>query len=287
MMIFLRWFILFCLFASSMVQAEVAVPVLKSRVTDLTQTLSAGEIAQLENTLAQLEQAKGSQIAVLIVPTTEPETIEQFSIRVVEQWKLGRKKVDDGVLLLVAKDDRTVRIEVGYGLEGAIPDAIANRIIDEYIVPAFKAGDFFGGIDQAVQKLIGLVQGEPLPEPEPGSSQSEATDWIMMIFFIALIAAPTMNVVFGRLFGSIAAGSVTGILAWSVLGSALFGIGIGIVMFIFTLALGVLGSNNPGGRSGGFGGGGFGGGSSGGFGGGGGFSGGGGSFGGGGASGRW
>ena len=126
-MIFLRWIILFCLFASSMVQAEVAVPEFQAYVTDQTNTLTTEQIASLENKLVQLEQAKGSQVAVLIVPTTDPETIEQFSLRVVEKWKLGRKKVDDGVLLLVAKEgeNRAVRIEVSYGLEGVIPDAIA------------------------------------------------------------------------------------------------------------------------------------------------------------------
>ena len=258
-----------------MVQAEVAVPALQARVTDLTQTLSAGEIAQLENKLAQLEQAKGSQIAILIVPTTEPETIEQFSIRVVEQWKLGRKKVDDGVLLLVAKDDRTVRIEVGYGLEGAIPDAIANRIIDEYIVPAFKAGDFFGGIDQAVQKLTGLIQGEPLPERAPGSEQTGSSEdgWVALFFVAVFVLGSIFNAVFGRMFGSGLSGVIAGVAGWLILGSALVGIIVGIFVFIFLLG-GV-----------GRGGGGYGG--SGGYSSGGGFSGGGGSFGGGGASGRW
>lgn len=276
MMIFLRWFILFGLFASSLAQAEVAVPVLKSRVTDLTQTLSSSEIAQLENKLAQLEQTKGSQIAVLIVPTTEPEAIEQFSIRVVDQWKLGRKKVDDGVLLLVAKNDRTVRIEVGYGLEGAIPDAIANRIIDEYIVPAFRAGDFFGGIDQAVDKLIGLVQGEPLPEAAQGSQQtgSDEDSWVALFFVAVFVLGSIFNAVFGRMLGSSLSGIVAGAVGWLILGSALVGIFVGIFVFIFMLAGGSRGGGGYGGssgysRSGG------------------GFSGGGGGFGGGGASGRW
>ncbi|HEX5638136.1 MAG TPA: YgcG family protein [Gammaproteobacteria bacterium] len=275
MMIFLRWFSLFCLFAPFMAQAEVAVPDLKSRVTDLTQTLSSSEISQLENKLAQLEQAKGSQIAVLIVATTEPEAIEQFSIRVVDQWKLGRKKVDDGVLLLVAKNDRAVRIEVGYGLEGAIPDAIANRIIAEYIVPAFRAGDFFGGIDQAVDKLIGLIQGEPLPEVTPGWEQtgSDEDSWVALFFVAVFVLGSIFNAVFGRMLGSGLSGVVAGVLGWLILGSALVGIIVGIFVFIFLLA----GASRGGGGYGG----------SGGFGSSGGFSGGGGGFGGGGASGRW
>src|SRR5574340_907947 len=134
------------LFSAFLAVADVAVPPLKSRVTDLTGTLSANEAVQLEQKLAAFEEKKGSQIAVLIVPTTQPETIEQYAIRVAEAWKLGRKGVDDGVLLLIAKNDRTLRIEVGYGLEGVLPDAIAKRIIDELIVPAFRQGDFAAGL---------------------------------------------------------------------------------------------------------------------------------------------
>src|SRR5262249_16486767 len=130
--------------------ADVPVPPLTGRVVDQTGTLSPGDIASLTATLKDLEQRKGSQIAVLIVPTTQPETIEQFSIRAAEAWKIGRKKIDDGALLVVAKNDRKLRIEVGYGLEGAIPDVTARRIIDEVIVPHFKGGDFAGGIFPAV-----------------------------------------------------------------------------------------------------------------------------------------
>ena len=117
--------------------------------------------------LRDFETNKGAQLAVLIVPTTDPETIEQYGIRVVEAWKLGRKNVDDGALLLVAKDDRTLRIEVGYGLEGALNDATANRIIDEIIVPRFKRGDFGGGVAAGIDKMVRIVNGEKLPEPEP------------------------------------------------------------------------------------------------------------------------
>ena len=146
--------------------ADVAIPTLKARVTDLTATLTAEQTAALESKLAVFEQRKGSQLAVLLVPTTEPETVEQYSIRVVDQWKLGRKGVDDGVLLLIVKNDRKLRIEVGRGLEGALPDAIAKRIIDEYLVPPFKKGDFNGGINAAVERIIKVVDGEPLPAPK-------------------------------------------------------------------------------------------------------------------------
>ena len=153
------------LFSASLASADVAVPPLKSRVTDLTGTLSANEAAQLEQKLAAFEAKKGSQIAVLIVPTTQPETIEQYSIRVADAWKLGRKGIDDGAVLLIAKQDRTVRIEVGYGLEGVLPDAIAKRIVEETIVPKLRQGNFAGAIDAGIDKMIGVIQGEPLPPP--------------------------------------------------------------------------------------------------------------------------
>src|SRR5712672_2594 len=145
--------------------ADVAVPPLSERVVDQTGTLSSGDIASLTQTLQSLEARKGSQVAVLIVPTTAPETIEQYSLRVAEAWKIGRKKIDDGALLVVAKDDRKLRIEVGYGLEGALTDVTAKRIIDEVITPKFRSGDFAGGISAGVDRIIRVVDGEPLPTP--------------------------------------------------------------------------------------------------------------------------
>src|SRR5471030_3401158 len=139
--------------------ADVAVPPLSGRVVDQTGTLSSDTIAALTQTLKGLELRKGSQVAVLIVPTTAPETIEQYSIRVAEAWKIGRKKVDDGALLVVAKDDRKLRIEVGYGLEGALTDATARRIIDEIITPKFRSGDFAGGVTAGVNRMIGVIDG--------------------------------------------------------------------------------------------------------------------------------
>ena len=131
----------------------VPVPALAARVTDLTGTLTPEQVAALDSKLGSFEQAKGSQVAVLVVPTTRPEEIEQYAIRLADAWKLGRKGVDDGAILLVARDDRKVRIEVGYGLEGVLPDATANRIIDEDIVPRFRSGDYYGGIDAGVDRI--------------------------------------------------------------------------------------------------------------------------------------
>src|SRR5664279_5056679 len=155
-------------------RAEVAVPPLSGRVVDQTATLSSSDIGSLTQTLKNLETRKGSQIAVLIVPTTEPESIEQFSIRVAETWKIGRKKIDDGALLVVAKNDRHLRIEVGYGLEGALTDVTSKRIIDEDITPKFKAGDFTGGISAGVDRMIRIIDGEKLPAPEPPHWQPQA-----------------------------------------------------------------------------------------------------------------
>src|SRR3954470_1498957 len=145
--------------------ADVAVPPLTGRVVDRTATLSGSDIASLDRTLKDFEARKGSQVAVLIVPTTQPETIEQYSLRVAEAWKIGRKKIDDGAILVVAKDDRKLRIEVGYGLEGALTDVIAKRIIDEVITPKFRSGDFAGGIIDGVNRIVRVVDGEPLPAP--------------------------------------------------------------------------------------------------------------------------
>src|ERR1700682_412412 len=151
--------------------ADVAVPPLSGRVVDQTRTLSSGDIASLTQTLKEFEARKGSQIAVLIVPTTAPETIEQYSLRVAEAWKIGRKKIDDGALVVVAKNDRKLRIEVGYGLEGALNDVTAKRIIDEVITPKFRSGDFAGGISAGVARIIGVIDGE-LPAPEPRQRES-------------------------------------------------------------------------------------------------------------------
>lgn len=265
-----------------------AVPALEARVTDLTGTLSPDEQAAIAQRLAAVEQRKGSQIALLIVPTTEPEAIEQYSIRVVDAWQLGRKGVDDGVLLLVAKADRTLRIEVGRGLEGAIPDAIAKRIIAEQITPHFREGRFADGLNAGVGAIIARIDGEPLPAPVQRARQASADtvfDLLVQTVFIAFFAAPILRAIFGRLLAS-GVGAAAGGLWWFLSTSALSLAGIGAV--VAALAVLVVGSGRGGGpwttatgHGGGFGsrGGGW---SSGG-----GFSGGGGGFSGGGASGRW
>jgi len=255
--------------------AEVAVPPLAARVTDLTHTLSAPQQQALEQKLAAFEAQKGSQIAVLIVPTTAPEEIEQFSIRVAEAWKLGRKGIDDGAILLIAKEDRTLRIEVGYGLEGVIPDIAAKRIIEEVIVPRLRSGDFYGGIEQGVDRLIGLINGEALPPPKPSSrAGGDSFGGIFpLALFLIFAVGGVLRAIFGRLLGASIASVVAGIGAWMLIGSLISALIVGALAFFFILS-GVSGIGHGGGRGGGFGGGG-------------GFSGGGGGFGGGGASGRW
>ncbi len=265
------------------------IPALTARVTDAAGTLNAQQKQILESELATLEQRKGSQIAVLVVATTQPEEIEQYSIRVVDAWKLGRKNVDDGVLLLIAKDDHHVRIDVGRGLEGAIPDAASARIIREYITPKFRAGDFYGGIHDATDALTKLIDGEPLPPPLTNEKRARHGDG-----FNTLVTALFVGFWARAFFGGVPTapraglvGAVTGGLAWLLSGLLPLTLGAGV----FGLILGWLGGGGGGfasrGGSGGWGSGGFGGGGFGGGGGGGGFSGGGGGFSGGGASGSW
>jgi uncharacterized protein len=268
--------------------ADVAVPPLTGRVVDQTGTLASGDIAALQQTLQNFEARKGSQVAVLIVPTTAPETIEQYSIRVAEAWKIGRKKIDDGAILVVAKNDRKLRIEVGYGLEGALTDATSKRIIDEIITPRFRNGDFSGGISAGVDRMIRVIDGEKLPAPEPRQSSDFVSHdelvnpfTIFALFIIGIILRATL----GRLIGSAATGGVVGVLAWFIVGSLAASIIVAIIAFIFTLFGESIASSNGGSRNWSSSGGSHSGGSSSSDSGG--FSGGGGSFGGGGASGSW
>jgi uncharacterized protein len=272
-----------------------AIPPLSARVTDTTGTLDQAQKQNIESQLAALEQRKGAQVAVLLVPTTQPEDIAQYAIRVFDEWKLGRKNIDDGVLLIVAKNDHRVRIEVARGLEGAIPDAAGARIIREYITPKFRGGDFYGGIEDAVGALTKLIDGEDLPPPlaDENGKRHPNGDSIFNAMIAVLIAAMWLRSMFGRLPGPPRAGLVglagagigfffTGILIGAI-GGGLLGAIIGL------LSGGGGGFARRGGwGGGGFGGGGFGGGGFGGGGfGGGGFSGGGGVSAGGGASGSW
>jgi uncharacterized protein len=281
-MAFARWLCVLVLLGGGVgVRAEVAVPALQARVTDLTGTLATSQRDALEGELRAFEARKGSQIAVLIVPTTQPETIEQYSMRVAETWKLGRKGVDDGVLLMVAKDDRTVRIEVGYGLEGVIPDAVANRVIREIIIPYFQQGDFYGGIHAGAGRLERLVDGEALPPPEArDNSWAGIQNLLPFAFIAAIVGGGLLRALFGRLVGASLAAGVVGLVFWIIVGSLLAAFIGGLAVFLFVVMSGLrVGPGSYGGWSGGGwgGGGGFSGG----------FSGGGGGFGGGGASGHW
>ena len=232
--------------------ALVAVPPLTGRVVDQTGTLSSGDIAQLTQTLADLERRKGSQIAVLIVPTTDGEAIEQFSLRVAEAWKIGRKKVDDGAILVVAKNDRHLRIEVGYGLEGALTDVTSRRIIDEIITPKFRTGDFAGGISDGVDRMIRVIDGEPLPVPTPTVNFGNLDD-IAPLFIVTLFASigggGFFRAMLGRLVGSLATGGIIAALTWLILGSLGLAMALGVVGFIIGFIADLFSAMGPGSRS--------------------------------------
>jgi uncharacterized protein len=261
------------------------VPSLTSPVTDLTQTLNSQEQLALANKLSAFSKEKGSQIAVLIVPTTQPEDIAQYSIRVADAWKIGREKEDDGVIVVIAKNDRKMRIEVGRGLEGAIPDLVAKRVITEVMSPYFKQGNFYGGLNAASDTLMALIQGEQLPAPAKSDNQrSDIMDMLPMIMFGAIITGMILRSIFGTFFGSALNGGLVAALVWVFGAAMLVVILAAIAGFVFTLAMGGRGINGYGHYPGGYGGGGLG---NGGFGGRDIFTGGGGTFGGGGASGDW
>lgn len=266
-------------------RAQVPVPALQSRATDLTSTLDPDQRASLESALHQIEARTGAQVAVLIVPTTQPEVIEQYSIRVAEAWKLGRKGQDDGVLLLVAKNDRKLRIEVGYGLEGTIPDAVARRIIDETIASHFKQGDFAGGLAAGIDR-IGQLLGDPQAGKDAAADNtihlsanwsnttvSENAFWWLV--GLVVVIGTALRWVLGPLFGGVLMGGIVGGIVWLLVGVLQAALIAAAVTFIFVLVgianwiqIGLSGGGGSGGGGGGF-------------------SGGGGGFGGGGASGSW
>jgi uncharacterized protein len=271
--------------------STLPVPALSGSVIDQTQTLSAPQIQQIQAQLKQVEDTLGSQIVVLMVRTTEPEDIAAYAFRVADAWKIGRKDIGDGVLLVVAKNDRRVRIEVAKDLEGAIPDLAAKQIIDQALTPAFRAGDFAGGISQAITHLVARIKGENLPLPNPTPQRSNGLGdnlgQLAPFLFVGVPIVGGMLIgVFGRKIGSLVTGLAIGGVGWWLTASVFIGGVAGVLAMLFAGALGVgVGAGNRSRSSGGWGpGGGF----SGGGGGGGGFSsGGGGSFGGGGASGNW
>jgi uncharacterized protein len=272
--------------------AQVPLPKLEARVTDLTGTLTAAQQSALEEKLAAFEARKGAQVAVLILPSTAPEDIAQFGVRLLESWKLGRKGVDDGAALIVAKDDRAVRIEVQYGLEGVLTDALTSRIANDTIVPLFRQGDFYGGINAGVDQILRVVDGEPLPAADKAwkdKPRGNLPTPLLMFAFLAMTGM--MNRFFGRFGGATVAGVLGGVIGWWVTSRLLIAFVGFFGLFLLALIFGMAGGARTGGgrvfrdlgRGGGFGGGGFGGGSRGG----GGWSGGGGRGGGGGATGRW
>lgn len=267
-----------CVYAA---QDQVAIPALTQRVVDLTDTLGTDQRALLEGRLREFESSKGSQIAVLIVPTTQPETIDQYALRIAEQWKLGRKNVDDGALLLIAKNDRALRIEVGYGLEGALNDATSKRIISEIITPRFKEGDFYAGILDGVEAMIKVIDGEPLPVPRiTRAGWSALSQYFPFLIVLVFALGSALRAMLGRVAGAVLTGGVIGVATWLVAGLMSVAVGAAAIGFLFTLMTGQMrptglwsSRHGQGGFDGGFRGGDFGGG--------------GGTFGGGGASGRW
>jgi uncharacterized protein len=290
----LPWAVLLFMLALT-ASAQVALPPLTARVTDQTGTLTPPQRAALEERLAAFEARKGAQIAVVIVPTTEPEGIEQFGIRLGEKAKVGRKGVDDGAILIVALKDRALRIEVGYGLEGALPDAVTKRIIETDIVPRFKQNDYFGGIDAGVTRIMAVLDGEPLPPPkgaQPARSVGDGLEGLLILgFMLVFVVGGIIRAMMGKFLGSGVIGAIGGFAGWLMIGSIAAAATVGVIALVLSLMSGSMGGGR--GRSGwasgipgGFGGGGFGGGGWGG-GGGGSWGGGGGGFGGGGASGRW
>ncbi|MDH5343543.1 MAG: YgcG family protein [Betaproteobacteria bacterium] len=262
--------------------AQVAVPQLKSRVTDMTRTLPAQSVMQLEQRLAAFEREKGTQVAVLLVPTVRPDSIEQYAVRVFEQWRLGRKGVDDGVLLVVAKNDRELRIEVGYGLEGVLTDATSNRIINDDIVPHFKRGEFAAGVEAGVVRILKVAGGEPLPPPATRSQRNSslpfAPEWLIAIFVFLQVINQVLRTMLGRVLAASVLAALTGGVVWVIFHSVLAAVIGSVVVFVASIGDGTRGgrggwSSGGGAWSSGSGGGGF--------------SGGGGRSGGGGASGRW
>lgn len=234
--------------------ADIAVPPLVGRVVDQTGTLSTNDVSALNATIRAFEARKGSQVAVLIVPTTDGEAIEAFSLRVAEAWKIGRKKIDDGVLLVIAKNDRHLRIEVGYGLEGALTDVTSKRIIDETITPKFKAGDFAGGISSGIDRIIAVAGGEKLPPPEPPHWQPQTHSFDPGDLFNPFLIIPVMlfggalRAMLGRLLGSGVAGGLVALLAWYFFGSIAAAIISGLVAGLIVMFADAINASPSGGR---------------------------------------
>jgi uncharacterized protein len=280
-------------------QDVLPVPALTARVIDQTGTLSAEQTAALEAKLAAFEAEAGPQIVVLMVPTTQPEDIAAYAQRVGDSWKIGRREIGDGLLIVVAKNDRRVNIQTAKALEGAVPDLAARQIIDRAIRPAFRADDYAGGLDAALDQLMARIRGEALPapdtKPKSGGSGPQIEELLMFFFIAVPVIGGLLTKVFGRKLGSVVTAGAAGTIGWWITASLLLGLGAGVVALLLVGLFGIGSAARGiarGGRRGGppiiFGGGGdHGGWGGGGFGGGGFSSGGGGDFGGGGASGDW
>jgi uncharacterized protein len=222
--------------------ATAPIPHLTSPITDTTRTLTASQIATLDQTLRAFSARKGAQVAVLIVPTVQPESIEQYSMRVAEAWKIGRKGSDDGVLFVVAKDDRDMRIDVGYGLEGALPDAIANRIIREDVAPHFRAGEFYLGIVAGTDRIMRIIDGEQLPAPSLlDRARKPSTDIgssLPVLLVVALVIGGILRSIFGRFGGASLASIVVGFIVWLLVGTFAMAVIAAVVAFFITLVSG-------------------------------------------------
>jgi uncharacterized protein len=280
-----------CLWTAPLLAAEgdlLAVPKLEKRVTDLTATLSRDEEERITTRIREFEQKKGGQIAVLIVGSTQPEPIFDFALRVGEAWKLGRKGVDDGVLFVIAKDDRKMQILNGPGVQGVLTDVVSRRIIAEIVAPRFREAKFAEGVFAAVDKIAAVIDGEALPPPpqkRKAAKSDSSNNFILLAVFGALFVAPMLRAMLGRFLGASATAGVTGMAAWWIAGGLFFPIIIGVIVFIVAIFAGAFNFSSRGNSGiGGFGGGGW---SSGSGGSSDSFSGGGGGFDGGGASGDW
>lgn len=274
------WFVLVCAFLTIAlpIGAQNPLPKINSHVTDLTNTLTSEQRDALESQLSSFEENKGSQLILVIIPTTGSEAIEQYGIRLADSLKVGRKKIDDGAIVLIAKDDHSVRIEVGYGLEGVLTDYACKRIIESYFVPNFRNGDYYGGIRSGLEAMISLIQGEQLPAPDRSQKHKVSVSGILPVLFIIGFFLRT---IFGRILGGFLTGGAIFFVTWIALGTISIAILFSIISFFMIIS--GIGGTGMGYRSGGFRmGGGFGDTHNSG-----GFSGGGGSFGGGGASGKW
>ncbi|WP_439606970.1 TPM domain-containing protein [Hydrogenophaga sp.] len=293
---------LWLLCALALAQGLQPIPELRARVIDQTGTLDAASVAAIEAKLAAFEQSNGSQVVVVMVATTAPEDIADYTQRLGDAWKIGRAEVGDGVLFVIAKDDRRLRIATAKALEGAIPDLMARRILDGAVTPAFRSGDYAGGIQTGVDQILARIRGEDLPLPTAqaartggGAGDFDGMEVLVFLVFAVPMASAVLRGIFGNKIGTLLTGVGAGGLAWALTAVLWVAIGAGLLGMLAALFLQFLpaspaGGSGRGGRGGGWGGGGFGGsgGRSGGFGGGGGFSsGGGGNFGGGGASGGW